>query len=337
MTDSDVSFIVNEFVLGSTIENFERILLLEAFDAADRIALGGMSSGPEQIINTFVLDDAFHLYIKGNFPGYPQANYFLSQSNDSETALLRDLQLIFILVGISAVAVVFLLGFFVARCLTLPLNDLIEGSQDMADGNYDRAISTILREDKSNDEISKLALSFEQMRCSIRNNIEKITSLNMELVDKNGELEKAQDELINSERMSTVGKMVSIIIHDFKSPMQVIKGMTQLISMGNIDEEKRNDLIAYINKAINQMNNMTHDIFIRDNGPGIPAEIKDSLFEPFITKGKSQGTGLGLAIKKLVEDHKGAIAVESETGKGTTFIIDLPYGENAKKLITEEP
>ena len=182
MTDSDVSFIVNEFILGSIIENFERILLLEAFDAADRIALGGMSSGPEQIINTFVLDDAFHLYIKGNFPGYPQANYFLSQSNDSETALLRDLQLIFILVGkISAVAVVFLLGFFVARCLTLPLNDLIEGSQDMADGNYDRAISTILREDKSNDEISKLALSFEQMRCSIRDNIEKITSLNMEV------------------------------------------------------------------------------------------------------------------------------------------------------------
>ncbi len=111
MTNSDVSFIVNEFVLGSTIENFERILLLEAVDAADRITPGGMNSGPEQFINTFDLDDAVHLYIKGNFPGYPQANYFLSQSNDSETTLLGELRLIFILVGISAVAVVFLFSF----------------------------------------------------------------------------------------------------------------------------------------------------------------------------------------------------------------------------------
>ena len=66
-------------------------------------------------------------------------------------------------------------------------------------------------------------------------------------------------------------------------------------------------------------------IEISDNGPGIPKEIVDSLFDPFVTSGKVGGTGLGLAIaKKIVEDHGSEIYVESDPGNGTTFIIDMP-------------
>jgi len=47
------------------------------------------------------------------------------------------------------------------------------------------------------------------------------------------------------------------------------------------------------------------------------------IFTPFYTD-KNRGTGLGLAIaKNIIEEHKGSIAVESEIGKGTTFIIAL--------------
>lgn len=64
---------------------------------------------------------------------------------------------------------------------------------------------------------------------------------------------------------------------------------------------------------------------LQDTGPGIPEEIKDTLFEPFATYGKPSGTGLGLAIaKKTVEDHGGTITVESISGQGATFIIRLP-------------
>jgi signal transduction histidine kinase len=64
---------------------------------------------------------------------------------------------------------------------------------------------------------------------------------------------------------------------------------------------------------------------LSDTGPGIPEEIRDCLFEPFVTHGKATGTGLGLAIvKKTVEDHHGVIEVESVHGQGATFIIRLP-------------
>jgi signal transduction histidine kinase len=64
---------------------------------------------------------------------------------------------------------------------------------------------------------------------------------------------------------------------------------------------------------------------LADNGPGIPESIRDSLFHPFVTHGKSHGTGLGMAIaKSMVEAHGGTISFETETGKGTTFVIEVP-------------
>lgn len=61
---------------------------------------------------------------------------------------------------------------------------------------------------------------------------------------------------------------------------------------------------------------------LSDTGTGIPDEIKNRLFDSFVTKGKKSGTGLGLAIvKKLIDEHKGRIEVDSEKGRGTTFRI----------------
>jgi K+-sensing histidine kinase KdpD len=61
---------------------------------------------------------------------------------------------------------------------------------------------------------------------------------------------------------------------------------------------------------------------LSDTGGGIPEEIRDKLFDSFVTSGKEGGTGLGLAIvKKVIDEHKGRIEVESETGIGTTFNI----------------
>jgi two-component system, NtrC family, sensor kinase len=64
-------------------------------------------------------------------------------------------------------------------------------------------------------------------------------------------------------------------------------------------------------------------ITIRDNGPGIPQEIIKTLFDPFVTKQKSNGTGLGLAIvKQFVTAHGGEIKVENNNG--AVFTISLP-------------
>ncbi len=67
---------------------------------------------------------------------------------------------------------------------------------------------------------------------------------------------------------------------------------------------------------------------VRDRGEGIPPEIRDTLYDSFVTQGKAHGTGLGLAIvKKVVEDLDGEIDFETEMGEGTTFYLRIPQGE----------
>jgi two-component system phosphate regulon sensor histidine kinase PhoR len=72
------------------------------------------------------------------------------------------------------------------------------------------------------------------------------------------------------------------------------------------------------------------EIFVRDDGPGIPAESLDRIFERFyrVDKARSReqgGTGLGLSIvKHIVQNHGGEVWAKSEPGKGATFFFTLP-------------
>ena len=68
-------------------------------------------------------------------------------------------------------------------------------------------------------------------------------------------------------------------------------------------------------------------IQISDTGPGIDPDNQEKIFNPYYTT-REEGTGLGLSIvERIVFDHKGRIWVESAAGEGTSFFIDLPYGE----------
>jgi signal transduction histidine kinase len=68
------------------------------------------------------------------------------------------------------------------------------------------------------------------------------------------------------------------------------------------------------------------EISVRDNGDGIPEEIKDKIFQPFFTtKPAGQGTGLGLSLAyDIVKAHGGELKVETREGEGTRFTIALP-------------
>ena len=71
---------------------------------------------------------------------------------------------------------------------------------------------------------------------------------------------------------------------------------------------------------------------VRDNGSGIPPEIKDKLFQPFFTtKPTGEGTGLGLSISYdiVTQQHGGTITADSRPGEFTEFTIRLPRGLQA--------
>lgn len=75
-------------------------------------------------------------------------------------------------------------------------------------------------------------------------------------------------------------------------------------------------------------------VVVRDNGPGIPGEIKAKIFEPFFTtKAVGKGTGLGLSVSYgIVKEHQGEIRVESRLDEGTTFLLTFPAQDGSDTL-----
>jgi signal transduction histidine kinase len=66
---------------------------------------------------------------------------------------------------------------------------------------------------------------------------------------------------------------------------------------------------------------------IEDSGPGVPAELKEQIFNPFVTTKKS-GVGLGLAIvSKIVDAHGGSLKLVSESGHGACFRVEFPAAD----------
>jgi len=78
-------------------------------------------------------------------------------------------------------------------------------------------------------------------------------------------------------------------------------------------------------------------IWFKDNGPGIPDDVKARIFEPyFTTKAKGIGTGMGLDIsRQIIDSHNGRIYVESAVGTGTTFFIEIPVNQEPTKKQTK--
>jgi signal transduction histidine kinase len=75
------------------------------------------------------------------------------------------------------------------------------------------------------------------------------------------------------------------------------------------------------------------DVRLADNGAGIPAAIRESLFDPFVSSGKLNGTGLGLAIVfKIIHDHGGSVSVAATSEAGTVFLIKLPRAASAPTM-----
>jgi PAS domain S-box-containing protein len=91
------------------------------------------------------------------------------------------------------------------------------------------------------------------------------------------------------------------------------------------DEDKRLVISSHIlNKNCQQWVRTT----VEDQGPGIPEEVQDRMFDPFYTtKPRDKGTGLGLSISHgIVKDHGGELSVETKVGEWTRFHVDLPVG-----------
>jgi signal transduction histidine kinase len=123
-------------------------------------------------------------------------------------------------------------------------------------------------------------------------------------------------------------------------PQEITRALLNLISNGFYAATKRkaeNDQEAFEPALSATTRNLgsSVEIRIRDNGTGIPPEVKEKIFNPFFTtKPAGEGTGLGLSMTHdiIVKQHGGTITVDTERGAFTEFIITLPRATGGKTI-----
>ncbi|MBB6481580.1 sensor histidine kinase [Spirochaeta isovalerica] len=126
------------------------------------------------------------------------------------------------------------------------------------------------------------------------------------------------------------------IIREFQSPMNPVvcessklqQVFLNLLRNGAQAMEKQTEDPQFIIRIYHDQKNNMACIEVEDNGPGMDEDIKSRIFEPFFTtKPPGIGTGLGLSVSYFIihEEHRGQMNVESAPGKGSRFIIHLPY------------
>ncbi len=120
-------------------------------------------------------------------------------------------------------------------------------------------------------------------------------------------------------------------------PQEITRALLNLISNGFYAANKRKEAAdagfePSLTATTKNLGNMV-EIRIRDNGTGIPADVREKMFNPFFTtKPAGEGTGLGLSLSHdiVVKQHGGKIEVDTEPGQFTEFIITLPRAAAAK-------
>lgn len=131
---------------------------------------------------------------------------------------------------------------------------------------------------------------------------------------------------------------LSLLQHELRDRIQVIRDFADLPPIpcypNRLNQVFMNLLVNAIQSITGtgririrtSLENHQVRVAISDSGCGINQEHLEKIFDPgFTTKGVGVGTGLGLSISaRIVQDHRGSISVQSEVGKGTTFVISLP-------------
>jgi signal transduction histidine kinase len=293
--------------------------------------------------------------------------------------------------GLSSLLIGLMLAAGISRTVTRPLEALVAGARALGQGDFTYSLTT-----EGALEVRELSSTFDRMR---------------------GELKRTQAELIESDRLATIGRMASSVSHDLRHHLSAIYANAEFMSLAQTGNEERLELLLEVREAVQGMTDLIESLLlfsqtgqvlhmryesitllveralysvrqhpecrevhilsvdlkpidawvdgtklgralynlvlnacqaakkgggqptvtvtltedeeklrigISDTGKGVPASIRRTLFQPFVSAGKENGVGLGLTLAQhLAQEHGGEVKLEQSVPGETTFSVIL--------------
>ena len=394
IANSKVVFYYGDTIVTTTLgPNMEAELARQKLHSAEVSQFESVQLGDERFLET-----TLNLVPEGS----PNVRLTVLKSYDEATAFLEKLNRLLLGLGLLAVLIGSALVSFTSYTFTRPLSSLLAGVAALEKGDFTYQLDV-----QGEDEVAELARAFDRMRES---------------------LYRTQQNLLESERLATIGRMASSISHDLRHSLAAIVANAEFLCESRLSSHQRDELYQEIQLAVSRMTELidsllefsrtrsslrptygslrtavdnavqtvcshpefhkarvnvhqsgsvegwfdhrkleraffnlvlnaceslpgrsgevdielrdhagTVEVRIKDNGRGIPAAIRNTLFEPFVSQGKENGTGLGLTVaQKIVQDHGGELAIERTSRDGTVFRVTLPYPAPLGQVATGE-
>jgi signal transduction histidine kinase len=225
---SEVAFRYGDSIVRSTLKPAQETELLRV---APRTTAGGPPQGDLiRLGEERFLASAVDLPV----PDAPALNLWVLKSFDRATAFLSSLNELLLALGLTAVLAGSLLVFLISHTFTRPLENLVAGVRALEQGDYAYPLQA-----RGGDEVAEVTRTFDRMRTS---------------------LQKTQRELLDAERLATIGRMASSISHDLRHSLAAVVANAEFLCESNMTPGQREDLYAEIGIAVNQMTELIESL-----------------------------------------------------------------------------
>lgn len=194
-------------------------------------------------------------------------------------------------------------AWFIARSLARPIGELRTAMAVVGRGDLDHTITP-----SSSDEIGDLARSFSQMTDRLRDSRAELTSLNAALAAKVDQLERTQAQLVESEKLASVGQMAAGVAHGLRNPLASLRASAQLALRHPDSAAAREALGAMIGEVDRLDQRITHLLTFSRPAPArasreSPGRLMDALLPALRRLATERGVTVKATIDPSVPEH----------------------------------
>jgi hypothetical protein len=192
------------------------------------------------------------LWIRGKIIGGIQMEV---PAEDLPLRLLESKRIILISILLDAVVLIIFGSFLLSRVLVKPLRELVRLTQKISEGDFSQTIEV-----SPAREIGKLIDSFNRMILRLRENQESLESHLESLETTNKKLKQAQEELLRTEKLASIGRFAAGVAHEVGNPLGAILGYTSILEQDGIEGEEAKDYLKRIEREIERINRIVREL-----------------------------------------------------------------------------